>query len=101
MPAPASTRAARAPRRRPWPPPPGTSAPPEHRRTTVAAGESAPRLELQDVLAAAELDRAHEVRPAVERHLFADARQPLEHHPAGRDEIAVFVGPVDARDRSV
>ena len=37
-----------------------------------------PGLERQDVLAADKLDRPHDLRPPVQRDLFADAREPLE-----------------------
>jgi hypothetical protein len=58
-------------------------------------------LERDDVLAAAKVDRPHDVHAPVEWHFLANGGDPVEHEASGREEDAVLVGAVDTGDRTV
>ena len=55
------------------------------------------RVKLQDVLAAAELHRADDMRAAVELHFFAHLGQSVERQAPGGDELRVLIRVIDAR----
>src|ERR1700730_5609659 len=77
-----------------------TAAPtPRNIAGNVAAPRLCSRFDRHDVLAAAEVDRAHDMRPSVQRNFLADVRETVEHQPSGGDEIAVLVRAIHTGDR--
>jgi hypothetical protein len=54
-------------------------------------------VELEHVLASAELHRPDDVRPAVQAEVISDARKVVEREASGRNELVVLVRLVDAR----
>jgi hypothetical protein len=53
-------------------------------------------VQLEHVLAAAEVDGANDVGPAVQAELLTDTRKVIEREASRRDELVLLVGLVDA-----